>query len=151
MQLSLHSDYALRVLLYLGTHPGRLVTTAEISSAYNISKHHLVRVIQTLAEHQYVRIQPGRSGGVVLACEPDQIRLGEVVRGAEPSLRLAECFDGSTNTCPIALVCGLRGILNEALNSFLETLNRYTVADIIHRSGQRKLANVFANFAGWNG
>ena len=151
MQLSLHADYALRVLVYLGTHPDRVVTTQEVSSAYGISKNHLVRVIHTLAEHGYIDIHAGRSGGVTLAREPNAIRLGEVVRYAEPNLRLAECFDKKTNTCPIASVCGLKGMLNEALNSFLATLNHYTISDIVNEKDQRKLASVFATFVGWTG
>ncbi|MGH9633068.1 MAG: RrF2 family transcriptional regulator [Bryobacteraceae bacterium] len=150
MQLTLHADYALRVLVYLGTYPDRVVSTQEISSAYGISKHHLVRVVQTLAESGYVAVSPGRSGGVRLAREPQQIRLGDVVRNAEPNLRLAECFDEKTNTCPIAPVCALKGMLNEALNAFLARLNQYTVADVLHHSSQRKLAKVFATFAGWS-
>lgn len=150
MQLTLHADYALRVLVYLGTYPDRVVSTQEISSAYGISKHHLVRVVQTLAENGYVDVSAGRSGGVRLAREPQQIRLGDVVRNAEPNLRLAECFDEKTNTCPIAPVCALKGMLNEALNAFLARLNRYTVADVLHHSGQRKLTSVFATFAGWS-
>lgn len=151
MQLSLHADYALRVLIYLGTHPGRVVPTQEISSAYSISRHHLVRVIHTLAEHGYVDVHAGRSGGVMLAREPHLIPLGDVIRNAEPNLRLVECFDKSTNTCPIASVCGLKGMLNEALSAFLNAMNRYTVADILRNGGQRKLANVFVNLNGWNG
>src|SRR5918998_6520476 len=100
MQLSLHADYALRVLVYLGTHPDRVVTTKEISVAYGISKNHLVRVIHTLAENHYVAVHPGRSGGITMAREPRQIRLGDLIRSAEPSLRLVECFDRKTNTCP---------------------------------------------------
>src|SRR5688572_15835554 len=100
--------------MYLGTHRGRLVTTQEISTAYSISKNHLVRVIHTLAAEQYVEIQAGRSGGLKLAREPHEIRLGEVVRHAEPNLRLVECFDRETNTCPIARICALKGMLNEA-------------------------------------
>ncbi len=148
MQLTLHSDYALRVLIYLGTHRDKLVTTQEISSAYGISKHHLVRVVQTLAEHQYVRLQPGRSGGVKLAREPQEIRLGDVVRRAEPSMRLAECFDREANQCPIASVCALKGMLSEALEAFLGSLNQYTLADILLRSDERKLATVFIHVAG---
>lgn len=151
MQLSLHADYALRVLIYLATYPDRVVSTQEISTAYGISKHHLVRVVHTLSEHQYVEVHAGRSGGVTLAREPRLIRLGEVIRNAEPNLRLAECFDGKTNTCPIAPVCALKGILNEALNAFLISLDRYTIADVLHNSGQRKLASAFATFAGWSG
>jgi hypothetical protein len=33
----------------------------------------------------------------------------------------------------------------------VDTLNRYTVADIVNSKDQRKLASVFAAFAGWNG
>ena len=38
MQLTRHTDYALRVLMYLGLHPGELVTISEISAAYGISR-----------------------------------------------------------------------------------------------------------------
>ncbi|HUS06886.1 MAG TPA: Rrf2 family transcriptional regulator [Bryobacteraceae bacterium] len=151
MQLSLHADYALRVLVYLGTHPDRVVSTQEISSAYGISKHHLVRVLHTLSEHRYVEIYPGRAGGAILTREPHLILLGDVIRNAEPNLRLAECFDKKTNTCPIAPVCALKGMLSEALDAFLQCLNRYTVADVLDNSGRRKLTSVFAAFAGWSG
>ena len=68
-----------------------------------------------------------------------------------PSMRLAECFDRQTNTCPIAPVCALKGMLNEALQAFLTALNRYTIADVLQKSNQRQLASVFATFVGWNG
>ena len=58
MQLSLHADYALRVLLYLGADPGRVVSSQEMSSAYGISRNHLVRVVQTLGEHGYATVVP---------------------------------------------------------------------------------------------
>ena len=144
MQLSLHADYSLRVLVYLGAHPDRVVRTQEISEAYGISKHHLVRVVQTLAEHDYVKIHAGRSGGITLHRDPDTVRLGEVVRVAEPNMRLVECFDRHTNTCKIAPVCSLKGMLREALEAFIASLNRYTLADILSNGGQRKLAIIFA-------
>ena len=144
MQLSLHADYALRVLIYLGTHPDRMVSTHEISDAYGISKHHLVRVVQTLAGHGYVDLQAGRSGGVMLARPPGSIRLGDVIRDAEPNLRLVECFDSQVNTCPIAPACALRGMLHEALKAFLSSLNAYTVADILHQSRPQELVTLFA-------
>ncbi len=144
MQLSLRADYSFRVLVYLGTYPDRVVSTPEISSAYGISKHHLVRVIHTLAQHRYVDIFAGRSGGAMLAREPHAIRLGEVIRDTEPNLKLAECFDRRTNTCPIAPVCALKGMLNEALDAFLDSLNRHTLGDVLDHGGQKRLAGVFA-------
>ena len=143
MQLSLHADYALRVLIYLGAHPGQIISTKEISGAYNISKHHLVRVVQTLSHSGYVEVHPGRSGGVTLARNPKDIRLGDVIRHAEPDLRLVECFDRETNTCPIISVCGLKAYLRDALEEFLTSLNRHTLADIMASGGRAALAEVF--------
>lgn len=144
MQLSLRADYALRVLVYLGAHPDRIVTTQEISVAYGISKHHLVRVARILGEHGYVEIHNGRSGGLTLARAPQTISLGEVVRHAEPNMRLVECFDRKTNTCKIAPVCALKGMLREALECFIASLNRHTLADILRDSSEPKLVAIFA-------
>lgn len=131
MQLSLHADYALRVLVYLGTHGEQAARTHEISDAYGISKNHLVRVVQTLSREGYVRVQAGRSGGLALARKPSEIRLGRLVRATEPSLRLVECFDKATNTCPIASACALKRVLRDALESFLHTLDQHTLADVL--------------------
>ena len=147
MQLSLHAEYALRVLLYLGAQPDRVVPTAEISDAYGISRNHLVRVMHTLSEDGYLRLIPGRAGGVTLAKDPHLIRLGDVVRQAEPTLRLAECFDIKTNTCVIAPFCSLRPVLKEALTSFLTTLNAYTLADLLAGGMQDRIAKTFITIA----
>ncbi|MDX1982571.1 MAG: Rrf2 family transcriptional regulator [Bryobacteraceae bacterium] len=140
MQLSLHADYALRVLIYLGAHPGQVVPTQRISDAYGISRNHLVRVVQTLGDCGYLRISAGRTGGICLARDPGEIRLGEVVRQAEPNLRLVECFDEETNTCPIIAVCGLKAYLREALRAFLLELDRHTLADLLTANRRGRIA-----------
>ena len=143
MQLTLHADYAFRILIYLGSRPdGAVVSTQEISQSYGISKHHLVRVVQTLNQHGYVEVFPGRSGGIALGCPANKIRLGDIVRIAETNLRIVECFDEETNTCPIVPVCQLKPILSEALNAFIGVLDRYTLADLLgprHRNGLARL------------
>ncbi len=142
MHLTLHADYALRVLLYLAAHPDQVVSTAEVSEAYGISKHHLVRVMQGLGRHGFVELRPGRSGGVVLARPPAEISVGQVVRLLEPDFHIVECFDAQKNNCPITPACGLIGVLNEATRAFLSTLDKYTLEDLVRRS-PRKLSNYF--------
>lgn len=143
MQLSLHADYGLRVLLYLGTHPGEVVATQQISDAYGISKNHLVRVMQTLGDAGLIHVIPGRSGGVKLAKDPSTIRLGEVVRVAEPNLHILECFDEATNTCPIIDVCGLKAPLYKALEAFIGELNKHTLADLLTPARKQRLSQRF--------
>ncbi|NMO17589.1 Rrf2 family transcriptional regulator [Pyxidicoccus fallax] len=142
MHLTLHADYSLRVLLYLASRPGRVTSTQEMADAYGISKHHLVRVVQTLAGQGYVDARAGRTGGVTLAREPKGIVLGAVVRAAEPDFDVVECFNRERNACPIAPACGLKGVLGEARDAFLSVLDRYTLADAMDRS-RSDLADLF--------
>ncbi|MCU1327623.1 MAG: Nitrite-sensitive transcriptional repressor NsrR [Bryobacterales bacterium] len=140
MQLSLHADYALRVLIYVGSNAGKTVTTTQISSAYGISQNHLVRVVQTLGKQGYLKVTQGRFGGMTLSRDPADIRLGQVVRDAEPNMKLVECFDRETNTCPIAAVCGLKAYLGAALEAFIAELDKHTLSELLVDGRDQKLA-----------
>jgi Rrf2 family transcriptional regulator, nitric oxide-sensitive transcriptional repressor len=134
MQLTLFSDYSLRVLLYLSTHRDRRVALSEISAAYGISQNHLVKVVQRLIEAQLIQSVRGRGGGLTLGRDPAQINVAAVVRLTEPHLNLVECFDRNTNTCPIDAACGLKGALVRAQAAFFAELEQYTLADFAPRA-----------------
>jgi Rrf2 family nitric oxide-sensitive transcriptional repressor len=129
MQLTLFSDYSLRVLLYLSMHHERRVALPEISAAYGISQHHLVKVVQKLVEEGLVESVRGRGGGLRLAREPRDINIAAVVRSTEPNLTLVECFDARTNRCPIDAACGLKTALMRAQGAFFAELEQYSLAD----------------------
>ena len=118
MQLTQFSDYAMRTVLYLGCRPEKLVSVDEISRAYGISRHHLVRVVQSLTELGVVTSQRGRGGGMRLAKAPAEINVGWLIRQTEPHFNLVECLDFETNTCPIAPACGLKGAIQRASRRF---------------------------------
>jgi len=143
MHLTLHTDYSLRVLLFLRLRPEQKSTIQEISEAYGISKNHLMKVVQRLASLGYVDASRGRGGGLLLAKDPTEINLGRLVTQMEPHLNLVECFDVETNTCPIEPACDLKSVLGEAQDAFLETLRKYTLADLGTRPQQlRKMLEI---------
>lgn len=132
MRFTLHTDYALRVLMYLGSEPGDgLATIKAISRGYGISENHLMKVVNRLAQAGFISTVRGRNGGVRLAREPTAINVGAVVRACEDDMRIVECFDPTTNTCPIASACTLPAVLDEALVAFNQVLDRYTLEDLI--------------------
>ena len=131
MQLTLFSDYSLRLLIYLAAHPDRLVPVQEVAGAYRVSHHLLVKVVQVLVQKGFVQSVRGRRGGLRLNKLPNEINLGELVRLTEPSFNLVECFDVGRNTCPIEPVCGLKQTLLEARQAFLAVLEKSTVADFL--------------------
>ena len=136
MQLTRFSDYSLRVLLYLAAHDDRLVSVDEVSRAYGVSKHHLVKVVQRLVDEDLVASTRGRGGGLRLKRRPAEINVGALVRATEPHLNLVECFDRETNTCPIDAACGLKQVLRHAQRAFLDVLDRSTLADFVPRAPQ---------------
>ena len=138
MRLTLQTDFALRVLLYLAGRPDELSTVKEIASAYKVSHNHLVKVAHRLVQLGYVEGVRGHSGGIRLGREPSAILVGDVVRRMEPDFDLVECFDRTANSCAITGECSLRGPLHEAQRAFFSALDRYTLADLISVPGMRR-------------
>ncbi|WP_017525575.1 RrF2 family transcriptional regulator [Pusillimonas noertemannii] len=132
MRLTQHSDYAMRLLMYVGSHPDRLCTISEVARAYDISEPHLMKVTHRLSQHGWLETVRGKNGGMRLALPPQDIRLGAVVRDTESDLALVECL-GPNNTCSLAGGCGLTGIVHGALQAFLQHLDEYTLADILRK------------------
>lgn len=131
MQLTQHTDYALRVLLYLAARPEAAVDAPQIASAFGISLHHVRKVVFELGRLGVISTTRGRSGGIALLQDPATLRLGKLVETVEPSLAIVECFDAEHNTCPIAGTCTLERALHQARTAFLRELDRYTLADMV--------------------
>ena len=136
MRLTAMTDYSMRLLMYLGDHPERLCTIAEVARAHGISEPHLMKITHRLAQAGWVETTRGKNGGMRLAREPEEISLGAVVRDMENDLAVVACLGGQTD-CILLGRCGLTHIMQGALDQFLAHLDRYTLADILPaRAGQ---------------
>ncbi len=143
MRLTERSDYALRVLMYLGA-TGEAATVGTMAVRLNVSHHHLEKVVQMLCGHGFVATTRGRGGGVRLAKEPQEIRIGDVVGQTEPDFALVECMraalgeeggmvggGGKGGGCPLQEPCRLAGLLRDAQRAFVAVLDDATLADLI--------------------
>lgn len=142
MRLTTFSDYTLRVLMFLAINPGRLVTVPEIAAAYGISENHLVKVVHQLSRAGTVEAVRGKGGGLRLADEPKNIRLGQIVRASEGTAPIVECLSEDPTACRIAPACRLASILQLAFEALFATLDEYTLADLIRTP--RKLQTLLA-------
>ena len=130
MRLTMMTDYAMRLLMYVAQRPERLCTIAEVARAYDISEAHLMKVTHQLGLAGWIETVRGKGGGMRLAHRPEDINVGAVVRRMESDFQITECFGKSSN-CSLTGSCGLTGILNEALQAFLERLDAHTLADVL--------------------
>lgn len=137
MQLSLHADYSCRTLMYLALLPeGEKASIETIASRYRISEHHLVKVVHKLGKLGFIETSRGRGGGIRLARQAHEIRMGDVIRQTEPNLTLVECFNSVTNTCSAINGCGLKPWLAKAMKAFLDVLDGVTLADVMAQRHQ---------------
>lgn len=148
MRLTQHTDYAIRVLMFatsrhLREGPDALSSIREIAEAYGISENHLMKVVNRLAQEGLLHTQRGRNGGLRLARDPGQTRLGAVVRLVEDDMALVECF-GEGSACPLTAGCHLARALEEARSDFLASLDRHTLADLVPRARAREIIALVA-------
>lgn len=131
MHLKVYTDYALRVLIFVGLRGEVWSTISEIAKSYGISKNHLRKVVHQLSQHGYIETAQGRRGGMRLGKPAEDITVGEVVRVMEEEMVLVECFDPLRSKCCIGRACVLRSVLHDALAAFMATLDRYRLSDLI--------------------
>lgn len=144
MQLTYHTDYALRVLIYLVSRPAQKVTTRELAAFYGVSLHHLTKVVKALTKAGWVTATRGAGGGLLLARHTPAARLSDIIRQSE-NCELVECFNPATNTCVINGCCQLKPILLQARSAFFKVLDGYTVQDLARQNGPvNKLGSVRA-------
>ena len=131
MRLSEYTDYSLRVLMYCAAHPGRLVTIGELAEHHQVSKNHLMKVVNDLSRQGVIETTRGRGGGLRLLQSAGQIRVGDIVRFSETDFRLVECFDPATNVCTLTPSCRLKQVFSNALQAYFRELDGVTLADLV--------------------
>jgi len=136
MQLNSFTDYALRSLIMLAVQDGdRIVSAAEISETFGISRNHLMKVVNKLAQLGYVDTLRGKHGGLKLRMAPRDINIGALIRHTEP-MQLLDC---SEQACHITRACRLKGALADAKKAFLDVLDKYTLEDVVGDNEPLKL------------
>ena len=130
MRLTSFTDYGLRMLMRLASAPNRAFSTADLAEEFQLSRNHLIKIMQKLGRAGLVQTRRGGGGGAILAHAPEEIRLGDVVRVLEEGQALVECFQPNGGDCTINGCCRLKTRLRVAEIAFIENLNRSTLADV---------------------
>lgn len=141
MNITRFTDYALRVLVYLDVSQDQPARIQDVADSYDISKNHLMKVVQVLSAEGYVRATRGKNGGIALNRPSDQINIGELVRYFEAGSKLVECF-GQDNQCVITPACQLKQMFAGAMDQFFTHLEQFTLADLTAPAEQKVLAQL---------
>ena len=131
MQLTQFTDYSLRALIYIALKKNTC-TIKDITSVYMISSNHMNKIIHNLAKLGIIKKVRGKNGGITLAANPSDINLGALILKLESNFDLVPCFNKEKANCCIAPVCKLKHVLYEARKAFMNVLDQFTLADVLH-------------------
>ena len=134
MRMTTFTDFGLRALILLADRREEVLSAAVIADHFQVSRHHMAKVLQELAAAGYVESLRGAQGGVRLARDPRDIRIGGVVRALDKDQPLVECFQEGGGDCVLLPRCRLKGMLFRAKQGFLRELDRYTLSDCLEKS-----------------
>jgi Rrf2 family protein len=127
--ISRTSEYSLRAVVALARSPGVPRTTHEVAEVTRVPVGYLAKLLQNLARAGIVSSQRGLNGGFVLARDPAEVTLLDVVRVADGSMRI--------KTCPMGIpehgarLCPLHQRLDDAAALAEQTLAGATLAELL--------------------
>jgi Rrf2 family nitric oxide-sensitive transcriptional repressor len=130
MQLTRFSNYALRSLQLAALRAPDLIRVDDVVAVHGLSRPHIVKVVHTLGKAGCLETVQGRGGGFRLARAAETISVADILRITEGPLKLVECFEPETNTCPLIGICRLSQALQKATRAFIDELDALTIADI---------------------
>lgn len=134
MQLNKFSDYALRLLMYISRPRDLPYTIAEIAENLRVSQNHLVKIVHFMSKKNWIITTRGKGGGIRLNPEALDSKLGDILRVLEGDSQIVEC---DTPPCVLRSHCGLKGILNTAVEQFYQSLNQYTLQEVLNHPAFR--------------
>lgn len=127
MQLNKFTDYALRILMYVAQPRELPYTIAELSQRLDVSENHAMKIVHFMAKQDWLITTRGKGGGIRLNPQLLKQKLGSIVRILQKDQHVVEC---NSPPCVLRTHCGLKGILDQALEQFYCHLDQYQFQDV---------------------
>jgi len=142
LKISTKGRYALRMLLDLAEHRNdRFIALKEIAERQNISKQYLEQIITIINNSMILRTNRGKHGGYMLAKEPSEITVGQILRITEGNLSSISCLEGEVNQCDKVDTCKTLYIWKELNKVIADYLDSVTLQDILNKYQEQQIDN----------
>lgn len=103
-------------------------TIAELANELQVSENHTMKIVHFMAKQDWLITTRGRGGGIRMNPLTLKIPLGQIVRILQQDSQVVEC---NTPPCVLRKNCGLKGILDNAVEQFYASLDQYTLSEVV--------------------
>ena len=131
MQLKNSTDYAIRIVCYLAAQE-RMISTSELSRKLNVSANYVPKIAKKLKNAKIVTACEGTNGGYMLAKQPENISLMDIISCVEETMAINRCLEEDC-FCSRNLedTCKIHKILLSLQNTYNNKLESVKVSDVI--------------------
>ena len=135
MLVSTKGRYALRIMIDLAEHQrDGYIPLKETAGRQGISEKYLEGIIKILVKDKMLTGVRGKGGGYKLNREPDEYRVGDILRLTEGSLAPVACLGEDASPCERASECRTLPMWKEFYRITNEFFDGITVADLMKKA-----------------
>lgn len=132
MMISSKGRYALRVMIDLAEHTnGQLIPMKDVARRQGISLKYLEKILPVLNRNNLVEAVHGKGGGYRLLRDPDEYKVGEILRLMEGDLAPVSCLGCRTDVCERTAECRTLPMWEEFYRITNEYFDSITIADLM--------------------
>ena len=137
MVITRATEYAVRTVIYLAKQPKNdIVLKKDICRTQEVTPAFLTKILQPLIKVGIVSSQRGVGGGFLLAKDPSEITMLDILQAEEGLLRLNHCLV-DTDFCHRDGYCSAHEVWQEAQQKMADTLKGYTIAELVCREKEK--------------
>ena len=142
MKISTKGRYALRMLVDLAEHRDEgYIALKDIAERQNISKKYLEQIVLLFTKTDVLKTSRGYQGGYMLAKQPSECTVGEILRITEGSLAVVPCVEQDPIECRRSAECPVLDVWRGLYRVINEYLDSVTLQDILDQQRERAVNN----------
>jgi len=127
------TEYAVRAVIFLAQQPkDSIVLKKDICRTQEVTPAFLTKIFQPLIKAGIVNSQRGVGGGFLLAKDPSEVNMLDILEAEEGKLKLNHCLI-DTDFCQRDAYCSAHEVWYDAQREMAEVLKRYSIADLVRR------------------
>lgn len=133
MQLNITTDYAIRIILALAKKEGEVVSSKDISLTMKIPQKYVLKITRSLVAANLIERRSGVYGGFLLARDPNEITLLEIIKVMEPTIKLNRCLEDDAFCSRTAInICPVRSFYDNFQKIFEDNFSKIAISQLIN-------------------
>lgn len=132
MMISTRGRYALRVLLDLADNYSQgYIPMKDVANRQGLSLKYIERIMPVLSKNSYVEGVHGKGGGYRLTRQPEDYKVGDILRLTEGDLAPVACLECGAKPCEKAAECRTLPMWTEFYAVVNNYFDKISLADLM--------------------